>query len=101
MNTHRAVIEYAVPPSIDVIAAGDEQHCVESLSKWLTNHPVTPYSDDDLKSGGHPRILEVLWTCRICGCTDNIGCERGCAWLEPDLCSEHPEVHETTLAASE
>jgi hypothetical protein len=25
--------------------------------------------------------------CRLCGCTDDFGCESGCAWVEPDLCS--------------
>ncbi len=26
-------------------------------------------------------------TCRVCGCTDRCGCESGCSWSEPDLCS--------------
>jgi hypothetical protein len=26
--------------------------------------------------------------CRQCGCTDDEGCENGCCWVEPDLCSE-------------
>jgi hypothetical protein len=26
-------------------------------------------------------------TCRVCGCTDNCGCEEGCYWVENDLCS--------------
>lgn len=25
--------------------------------------------------------------CRVCGCTDRFGCEEGCYWAEPDLCS--------------
>lgn len=25
--------------------------------------------------------------CRACGCTDARGCDEGCAWVEPDLCS--------------
>jgi hypothetical protein len=25
--------------------------------------------------------------CRVCGCTDLYGCEVGCEWVEPDLCS--------------
>lgn len=26
--------------------------------------------------------------CRVCGCTDQFGCERACTWSEVDLCSE-------------
>jgi PRTRC genetic system protein A len=25
--------------------------------------------------------------CRVCGCTDSHGCDNGCSWVEPDLCS--------------
>lgn len=25
--------------------------------------------------------------CRVCGCTDEYGCDGGCYWVEPDLCS--------------
>ncbi len=25
--------------------------------------------------------------CRVCGCTDDMGCEGGCSWVEEDLCS--------------
>lgn len=28
-----------------------------------------------------------LGTCRVCGCDDEWGCEAGCSWAEPDLCS--------------
>lgn len=101
MNTHRAFIEYAVPPSVEVVAAGSELFCVESLQRWLAKHPVTPYSDDNLKSGGQPRIVEVQPTCRICGCTENVACNIGCCWLEADLCSQHPEIHEAALGGAE
>jgi len=26
-------------------------------------------------------------TCRVCGCTDHVGCGDGCWWVEPGLCS--------------
>ena len=28
-------------------------------------------------------------TCRLCGCTDEFGCDSGCSWVDPDhtLCS--------------
>jgi hypothetical protein len=25
--------------------------------------------------------------CRACGCTQNVACDGGCSWAEPDLCS--------------
>lgn len=25
--------------------------------------------------------------CRVCGCTDEYGCDEGCYWVEEDLCS--------------
>jgi hypothetical protein len=25
--------------------------------------------------------------CRVCNCTDAFGCDEGCEWVEPDLCS--------------
>jgi hypothetical protein len=26
-------------------------------------------------------------SCRVCGCTDERGCEDGCEWIQPGLCS--------------
>lgn len=34
----------------------------------------------DMNEGG-------LQTCRVCGCTEEAGCEGGCTWVEDDLCS--------------
>lgn len=28
------------------------------------------------------------WKCVQCGCTDEYGCDGGCAWVAPNLCSE-------------
>ena len=35
------------------------------------------------------RVLDAVAVavCRGCGCTDERGCEEGCSWAEPDLCS--------------
>lgn len=32
-------------------------------------------------------IIEVQQTCRVCGCTDEAGCEGICYWVAEDLCS--------------
>ncbi len=31
-------------------------------------------------------------TCRVCGCTDEHGCENGCFWVQDDLCSNCGDV---------
>jgi hypothetical protein len=33
------------------------------------------------------RELETVARCRVCGCTDNFGCQEPCSWVEADLCS--------------
>lgn len=58
-QTHRAVIEFGVPPRMDVVASGGREFCTEALRKWLREHPLTPYSDDDLNSGGMAYVLVV------------------------------------------
>lgn len=58
-NTHRAVIEFAVPPALVLIASGPREWCIERLTEYLKHHPVTPYDDSDPTSGGVPRILAI------------------------------------------
>jgi ASCH domain len=55
----------------------------------------------DCPSADNPRVwaamFEATWTfrspirrkrkCRVCGCTDEWGCDEGCEWVELDLCS--------------
>lgn len=33
----------------------------------------------------------MLRRCRVCGCTDEHGCEGGCTWVADDLCSQCAE----------
>ena len=48
----------------------------------------------------------IVRRCRICGCTEEHGCEYGCYWVEPDLCSacavsdEFMETHAREMASS-
>lgn len=37
--------------------------------------------------GRKKSTAEKVRTCRECGCTDEYGCDGGCEWVEPDLCS--------------
>lgn len=32
-------------------------------------------------------VAAGLPACRVCGCTENAGCDPPCWWIEPDLCS--------------
>jgi hypothetical protein len=36
--------------------------------------------------------FEDLQTCRVCGCTEDDGCEAGCWWIAENVCSECEEA---------
>jgi hypothetical protein len=38
--------------------------------------------------------------CRVCGCTQNAGCDPPCYWIAPDLCSTCRD-HQTLLEAAQ
>lgn len=47
----------------------------------------------DVQSPGEEKAAEptheaIARTCRVCGCTDEWGCDGGCLWVEEDLCSQ-------------
>lgn len=42
-NTHRAVISSSVPPSMEVIAAGDYDFCFTALESWIEKHPLNAF----------------------------------------------------------
>jgi hypothetical protein len=52
MNTHRAVIESSVPPSMDLIASGPKAFCEGALGDWVAKHPLGEFET--------PAILEVV-----------------------------------------
>lgn len=54
---HFAVIYYAVPPTLVIVAHGPLDFCKDELAKYLARHPMTPYNDDDECSGGEPMVL--------------------------------------------
>lgn len=37
-------------------------------------------------------VYQVLRCCRVCGCTDDEGCDDGCVWVAVDLCSNCVEA---------
>jgi|GEM_PF-6058338 len=51
-------------------------------------HPIeahdTVLREDHIE---HVAPEERVRVCRVCGCTDEWGCEEGCFWMESDLCS--------------
>ena len=34
-------------------------------------------------------------TCKVCGCTDDWGCDEGCGWIEHDICSSCADAFES------
>lgn len=34
-----------------------------------------------------PYDISIEGVCRVCGCTDEFGCDVGCEWVEAGLCS--------------
>lgn len=50
------------------------------IELWITHYgrPISPVS---LSVETRPGI------CRVCGCTDELACDEGCSWREPDFCS--------------
>lgn len=41
--THIAIVECAVPPSIELIASGPRVWCVDRLIDWTEKHPTPQY----------------------------------------------------------
>lgn len=39
-NTHRAVIESSVPPSLLLVGAGPKDFCEDYLAKWISTHTL-------------------------------------------------------------
>ncbi len=56
----------------------------------LRTPPPSPYGlrPGDLLIVEVVEALRIEGVCRVCGCTDEEGCEGGCQWVEPDLCSQ-------------
>ncbi len=52
----------------------------EKAGVELTSELVDPIPGETCEASA-PRM------CRVCGCTDECGCEEGCSWIEADLCS--------------
>jgi hypothetical protein len=42
-NTHRAVIETSVPPSLELVGAGPKEFCWEALERWTALHPLQEF----------------------------------------------------------
>jgi len=64
MNTHRAVIESSVPPMLNLIAAGPQDFCEETLAQWVREHPL-----GEFESALVMKVVtdQPLLTCTACG----------------------------------
>jgi hypothetical protein len=49
MNTHRAIIETSVPPTLLLIAAGDQDFCEKQLADWMAKR--RPHGLDEFEFG--------------------------------------------------
>lgn len=58
-----------------------EQTACRLLHEWVP-------CDADLYPDGPDLAALGIRACRECGCTDEDACPGGCAWIEPDLCSQ-------------
>ena len=50
------------------------------------DHPDT-YIGDGYECSGACPVPNGAAVCRVCGCTDEYGCDGGCSWVEENLCS--------------
>lgn len=55
----------------------DERDAIAAVNALLTS--------GDLVSA--PEAQPTIATCRVCGCTEEFACDRGCEWVEPGLCT--------------
>ena len=63
--------EAATAEGLDALSAALEDALPEALD---------PPRRPDLSAIG-------VLACRVCGCTDRVGCAEGCSWVKEDLCS--------------
>lgn len=68
---------------------------------WDCGDVIEAKAGDDLEEQVRKHACKVDESaCRICGCTKGHACPGGCAWVEPDLCS-NPECLEKAGYAPE
>lgn len=76
---------YALAQPLDVIVVGPRENIFHAC---LSQYDTWPEALARLSSW----VIDVVATCRECGCTDDYACEGGCYWVEPDLCSACAEM---------
>lgn len=74
-NTHMAVIATSVPPSLDLIAAGPEAHCVEGLALWLEKHPLQEFQVAEIVTRDPKVVAAELRRAESCCYLDDNGRE--------------------------
>ena len=67
--------------------------CRSSLGNRVARHVTTLgevlgwRNELDIRERGEKPQSDIRRACRVCGCTENNACVRGCWWVEEDLCS--------------
>jgi hypothetical protein len=71
------------------MTALDLEQLRESFTQELSLYFRTDGSNYEYAVAAFDRAIDAatLPSCRVCGCTDEIACDDGCEWVEPDLCS--------------
>lgn len=59
-----------------------------STAPWPLHDELVAFARD-LHNEGIDVVVEIIRTCTICGCTDDLACLGGCAWVneDDDLCT--------------
>ena len=76
------VDERAVVGHLAALCAAEIVYPSEGLKGWY-------YLPENLEGEVRALFAKLMdeTPCRLCGCTDSWGCDEGCWWVEPDLCS--------------
>jgi ParB family chromosome partitioning protein len=67
------------PDTAEVLSQMAQLYGVEGLGRKKSSEKATRKK--------YLAQLPDLRVCQVCGCTDADGCENGCYWVKPDLCS--------------
>lgn len=85
VSTEAQMLSSVFPDPTPERLLADRRWCTAEQIAWAMLEEMVP-ADADLFDG--PDLLALgIRSCRVCGCTDEFGCTKGCSWVEFDLCS--------------
>lgn len=82
---------YAFVARVQVVARAETRDEARGLVEDVIPRELVPGIEECWLLGA-----DALPTCRVCGCTDDAGCQTGCSWIAEGLCSScAPEADAT------